>query len=130
MDEIFSVTCQVLGVDENSVEYDCNFVSPAEIRRLNAKFRDVDKETDVLSFPNGDINPETGKKFLGDILICKEVASQQAKLYNQSLEREITFLTIHGLLHLFGFDHIEKDDEQKMREKQREILSIINGDKL
>jgi probable rRNA maturation factor len=125
MDEILNAAAKVLGIDPDSVEYNFSFVSGSEIQRLNKKFRGVDKVTDVLSFPDGDINPETGKKFLGDILICRAVANRQAKLYGQPAEREIAFLTIHGLLHLFGFDHENETDEKIMREKQRAVLKHL-----
>ena len=125
MDEILNAVCRVLGVDANSVEYSFAFVSWQKIKLLNVQFRGTDKITDVLSFPDGDINPETGRKFLGDIVICRRVAERQAELFGQSVEREIVFLKIHGLLHLFGFDHETEADEIVMREKQRAVLNEL-----
>ena len=86
------------------------------IRMLNKQYRDIDKETDVLSFPSG----EDG--FLGDIAISLPRAVKQAKMYGHSLEREMAFLTAHGMLHLLGYDHENEKDEKEMRDKQREIL--------
>jgi probable rRNA maturation factor len=125
MDNVLAATCKILGVSHETVSYAVSFVPQTEIKKLNRQFRGVDRATDVLSFPDGDIDPETNRKFLGDILICRTVAKRQAELYGQTLEREIAFLQIHGLLHLFGFDHQTENDEQVMREKQRVILNEL-----
>ncbi len=87
-----------------------------DIRGMNKQFRDIDKPTDVLSFPS----QEEG--FLGDIAISIDKAHAQADEYGHSLEREMAFLTAHAMLHLFGFDHMEEKDEKKMRQMQRQIL--------
>jgi probable rRNA maturation factor len=126
VDNVLPATCSVLGIDPESVYYNFSFVSQPEIKRLNKQFRGINRITDVLSFPDGDTDPETNKKFLGDILICRSVAKRQAELYGQTPEREITFLKIHGLLHLFGFDHQTESDEKIMREKQRAVLAVLN----
>lgn len=123
--DVLSAVCQVLQVEREQVEVNYAFVRKRQIRQLNKKFRNVDKVTDVLSFPDGDVNPETGRRFMGDVLICKAVAKQQAKLFGQSLAREITFLQVHGTLHLFGYDHMEPADEAKMLGLQREIMSLL-----
>jgi probable rRNA maturation factor len=125
VDKVLNAVCSVLHTDPNSVEYNFVFVSGKEIKRLNAEFRGTDSVTDVLSFPDGDINPETGRKFLGDIAICKSAAKRQAKEFGQTAEREIIFLKIHGLLHLFGYDHKTEADETKMRELQRAVLNEL-----
>lgn len=124
--DVLTAVCQVLAVDPCSVEVNYAFVRKGVIRRLNRKFRQVDKVTDVLSFPDGDLNPETGKKFMGDVLICKAVARKQARALGHSLAREITFLQVHGTLHLFGYDHLEPDDEAKMLGRQREIMALLS----
>ena len=124
--DVLTAVCQVLAVDPNTVEVNYAFVRKGVIRQLNSKFRKVDKVTDVLSFPDGDLNPETGKKFMGDVLICKAVARKQARNLGHSLAREITFLQVHGTLHLFGYDHIEPDDEAKMLGRQREIMALLS----
>ena len=124
--EVLTAVCQVLGVDPNTVEVNYAFVSPREIHRLNLQFRQVDRPTDVLSFPDGDINPETNRRFMGDVLICRAVAKRQAKELGHSLAREITFLQVHGTLHLFGYDHIEPEDEVKMLGLQREIMALLS----
>ncbi len=124
--EVLTAVCQVLGVDPNTVEVNYAFVSPREIHRLNLQFRQVDRPTDVLSFPDGDVNPETNRRFMGDVLICRSVARRQAKELGHSLAREITFLQVHGTLHLFGYDHIESADEVKMLGLQREIMALLS----
>lgn len=124
--EVLTAVCQILGVDPNTVEVNYAFVSPREIHRLNLQFRQVDRPTDVLSFPDGDINPETNRRFMGDVLICRSVARRQAKELGHSLAREITFLQVHGTLHLFGYDHIEPEDEVKMLGLQREIMALLS----
>lgn len=86
------------------------------IRQLNKQYREIDKATDVLSFPSDE--PE----FLGDIAISLPRAKKQAEEYNHSVEREVAFLVAHSMLHLFGYDHMEKSEEEVMRQKQREIM--------
>ena len=101
------------------------------IRELNRKFRDIDSSTDVLSFPLGsdgeyDENPEAGMKMLGDIVISVEHAYAQAELFGHGIEREISFLAVHSMLHLLGYDHVEsKLEESIMREKQEIILGEL-----
>jgi probable rRNA maturation factor len=125
--KVLEAVCRVLNVSPTTVEANFAFVSGRIIRDLNRKFRGIDKETDVLSFPDGDVNPETGKKFLGDVLICKSRARRQAKEIGQSAEREILFLQIHGLLHLFGLNHENEYGEKNMCEKQKEVLYYLDG---
>lgn len=114
------------------------FVTPARIKELNKEYRQVDKETDVLSFPmldivypqklkdfKQDVAPD-GSLYLGDVVICPKVAKRQAKEYGHSKKREVAFLALHGLLHLLGYDHIEKNDEQIMMEESNKILNALN----
>ncbi|MEG1524251.1 MAG: rRNA maturation RNase YbeY [Clostridia bacterium] len=95
-----------------------------EIRALNQTYRNVDSVTDVLTFPawEGDqiIAPPDG--YLGDIAICFPRAVEQAEAYGHSLKREIAFLSVHGALHLSGYDHLQQDEEQNMLAMQDEIL--------
>lgn len=124
--DVLSAVCQVLQIDPATVEVNYAFIRPRQIHQLNQKFRQVDKVTDVLSFPDGDINPETNRRFMGDVLICRSVARKQAKALGHSLAREITFLQVHGTLHLFGYDHIDPEDEVKMLGRQREIMALLS----
>ena len=124
--EVLNAVCQILQIDPDTVEVNYAFVSSRQIHKLNQKFRQVDKVTDVLSFPDGDINPETKRRFMGDVLICRAVAHRQAKMLGHSLEHEITFLQVHGTLHLFGYDHIDPNDEIKMLGLQRKIMALLS----
>lgn len=94
--------------------------SEQRIHQLNREFRQVDRVTDVLTFPAWDGKSVDG--YLGDIMICRQRAVEQAEQYGHSLNRELSFLTIHGVLHLLGYDHIDPSDEQIMLTRQRNIL--------
>ncbi len=99
-------------------------VDNEEIHRLNLEHRNVDSPTDVLSFPTleGEFIAALPDGFLGDIVISFERACEQAKEYGHSLEREMAFLTVHGTLHLLGYDHMTEQDEKQMFALQKEIL--------
>ena len=100
--------------------------TPERIQTLNREFRHVDTVTDVLTFPawEGEI-PLAADGYLGDIMICYARAEEQAKDYGHSLIRELSFLAVHGVLHLLGYDHMTEADERVMREKQTQILDSI-----
>ena len=116
---------------KDPAEVSVTFVDNERIHELNKQYRNIDRETDVLSFPLGengeyDINHDTGAKLLGDIVISVPKAMEQAKAYNHSLQREIGFLTVHSMLHLLGYDHENGGIEQvHMREKEEEVLTKI-----
>ena len=97
--------------------------TPDRIQELNRTFRKVDRVTDVLTFPawEGEISL-AADGYLGDIMICYERAKEQALEYGHSLVRELSFLAVHGVLHLLGYDHMTEADEQVMRAKQTAIL--------
>lgn len=109
-------------------EISVTFVDNAEIAELNSQYRDKPTATDVLSFPLGengeyDLNNETGAKMLGDIVISMEKAQEQAAIYGHSLQREVAFLTVHSMLHLLGYDHVNGGlEEVHMREKEEQVL--------
>ena len=117
----------------NPVEVSVTFVDNKEIRALNSKYRNVDKATDVLSFPLFDYSGEEDEPpvdelmgMLGDIVISLEQAEKQAKKYGHSFEREAAFLCVHSMLHLLGYDHeTGEEDEADMRKRQSEILSLM-----
>ncbi len=114
---------------EDNCEISISIVDNEEIRQLNKQFRDIDRETDVLSFPlltfeegeYADVN-EKDEIVLGDIIISIEKAKAQAEEYGHSFEREIAFLTAHSMLHLLGYDHMVLEEEEEMFAKQKEIL--------
>lgn len=116
---------------DDSAEINVTFVNDEEIHILNKKFRDIDSATDVLSFPLGengeyDEDPETGAKMLGDVVISVEHAVAQAKEYGHTLNREMAFLTVHSVLHLLGYDHVNGGLEAlRMREHEEAVLSKL-----
>lgn len=116
---------------DGSAEVSVTFVDNERIHELNNQYRNIDRETDVLSFPLGedgvyDVNLDTGAKMLGDIVISIEKAVEQAELYNHPLQREIGFLTVHSMLHLLGYDHEAGGlEEVHMREKEETVLTQI-----
>ena len=116
---------------EGSAEISVTFVNNEQIHKLNLEHRNIDRETDVLSFPLGengvyDINHDTGAKMLGDIVISIEKAFAQAEEDGHPLQREIAFLTVHSLLHLLGYDHENGGLEAvHMREKEESVLTQL-----
>ena len=109
---------------ENAI-FNIIIVDEEKIQMLNREYRGKDSVTDVISFAleDDDVFIETDYRVLGDIYICLKRAHDQAKEYGHSFLRELSFLTIHGLLHLLGYDHMEKDEEEVMFELQERILS-------
>lgn len=102
-------------------------VDEEEIRRINNDFRQIDRVTDVLSFPAWDGSDyDLSDNFLGDIAICLVRAGEQAVEYGHTLRREIAFLTVHGMLHIIGYDHVDSEDEKVMFALQDEILQKID----
>ena len=116
---------------EGAAEISVSIVDDEEIHKLNKHFRNIDRSTDVLSFPldvDGvyDVNNDTGAQLLGDIVISIEHAVKQAELYGHSLNREIAFLTVHSMLHLLGYDHEAGGLELvRMREKEESVLTQL-----
>ncbi|SDB98379.1 probable rRNA maturation factor [Pelagirhabdus alkalitolerans] len=114
---------------QSEMEMSINFVDNEMIQELNRNYRQLDKPTDVLSFPlleegKGEVavfNEELPIS-LGDIVISVEKAKEQAAEYDHSLEREFSFLALHGFLHLLGYDHMNEEDEKAMFKKQEDIL--------
>ncbi len=113
-----------------------------QIREMNKAYRDIDRATDVLSFPMNDFeapgdfafleedpdafDPESGELLLGDIVISKDRVLAQSEEYGHSPEREFSFLIVHSVLHLTGYDHIEEADRLLMEQTQREIMEELN----
>ena len=113
-------------------EVSVSFVTNDEIHTINKHFRNIDRETDVLSFPqltfeeNEEISRnEGGEIILGDIIISVEKALEQSKEYGHSFEREMAFLTAHSMLHLMGYDHMTPEEEKDMFKRQKDILENL-----
>lgn len=120
---------------EGDSEVSVSFVDNEEIRKLNKEFRNIDSATDVLSFPLGengvyDVNPDTGAKLLGDVVISMERAQKQAMEYGHSFEREVCYLTVHSMLHLLGYDHMEPQEKAEMRMKEEIVMARIGLERI
>ena len=117
----------------NRCEVSVTFTDNEGIRELNKKFRQIDKATDVLSFPLFDFDGNSEEppideiiNNLGDIVISLEKAKEQAEEYGHSFERETAFLCVHSMLHLLGYDHeLGEEEDAEMRKKQSEIMEIM-----
>jgi probable rRNA maturation factor len=128
-------------LEEENIEAGCEIniliTDDTAIRDMNRQFRDIDKPTDVLSFPmadivkgriideGGDFDIDEGLLVIGDIVISIETAIKQSEQYGHSLERELAFLTAHGMFHLLGYDHMESRDEEAMMAKQEIVLDKL-----
>ncbi len=110
---------------KKEAEVSVSVVNADDIQRLNKEFRGINKVTDVLSFPIGDKNPETGEIVLGDIVLCADKIIAQAEEYGHTRKRELAFLTCHSMLHLLGYDHMEEDERLEMEDLQKKILAKI-----
>jgi probable rRNA maturation factor len=108
---------------QGDFEVSVSFVTNEEIKELNRDYRNVDSETDVLSFPMDD--EFDGVNILGDIVLSTQKIIEQANDFNHSLEREMLYLTVHSMLHLIGYDHMNDDEKKEMREKEKVIMKNL-----
>ncbi|MBO7217323.1 MAG: rRNA maturation RNase YbeY [Clostridia bacterium] len=130
---INSACASVLEIENfvDDAEINVTLVDDEAIKELNAEFRNIDKSTDVLSFPLGvdgvyDINPENDCLMLGDVVISVSQALRQAREFGHSKEREIAYLTVHSVLHLLGYDHVDESVKKKiMRQKEEQALKKL-----
>ena len=127
---LFSFVLKQLGIKEN-YELDASLVDEETIQQINREYRHIDKVTDVISFAFNDDQSELGQilgdipKLLGEIFICIPRALAQAKEIANSPKRELRFLFVHGLLHLLGYDHMKKEDEEIMFPLQEKLLQAF-----
>jgi len=137
--------CITTALDAEGVTVPCEInvlvTNDRSIRAINSASRKIDKATDVLSFPMFDLtagslpedwseflDPETGRCPLGDMAISLERAAAQAKEFGHSLRREVGYLTIHSILHLLGYDHLDEGPQkEQMREREEAIASLVPG---
>lgn len=126
--------CNATLVEENfegSAEVNVTFVDDAQIKALNLQYRKKDASTDVLSFPMGengkfDLDPDTGAYVLGDIVVSLEHAVAQAEKFGHSLQREVGYLTVHSMLHILGYDHVNGGIEaMHMREREEQVMVAL-----
>ena len=117
------------GLPAENAEISLTFVSKEEIRELNNRYRGIDNHTDVLSFPlieDFDEIEEDDEYMLGDVVICLEKAREQAEEFGHSEDREIVYLFVHSVCHLLGFDHMEEDEKREMREREEEVMTLLD----
>lgn len=122
-------------LEEAKLYVSITLTNESNIKKINKKYRNIDKETDVLSFPMFEkeelekiIKNKSNivEDILGDIIICIPKVQEQAIQYNHSFERELSYMVVHGFYHLMGYDHIEENDRAKMRPKEEKILQELN----
>ncbi len=123
--KVIEKVSELLGVESSIVSI--VLVDNEYIHKINKEYRNVDRETDVISFAfmDDETNPESGVTDLGEIYISLEKAHSQSKEYGHSFKRELCFLLTHGLLHLLGYDHMTEEDEKEMFGLQEEVLNSL-----
>ncbi len=125
--EVKSFANKILDeLDKTGCEVSFYFVGDSAMRETNFRYRGFDKVTDVLSFTINEVNPENGFLILGDIIISVPVALSQTKERQKTLTREIHLLMIHGILHIIGYDHEDKNEKKKMFSLQEHLLAMVN----
>ena len=133
MREAASVCIAEGGLNHNNVEISVSFVAKEEMSSLNKHYRGIEKPTDVLSFPQyssiEDI-PKDRKIVLGDVVICTDQALLQAHEYGHSPERELVYLLVHSTFHLLGYDHLEDEKKESMRELEEKVMKIVQLERL
>ena len=124
IEKSIAAVLKVENLDEN-VEVSVSFVGDDEIRDLNRDYRGVDKSTDVLSFPMDD-EFIIGSRILGDVIINTRRVMEQAEELGHSNERELSYSTVHSILHLLGYDHMEDEDKKEMREREKLAMKELS----
>lgn len=116
------------GVDPEKCQVSISFVSPEEIKLLNSQYRGIDKETDVLSFPQYESLDEMHGEIieLGDVVISKKQAEKQAIEFGHSYERELIYLFVHSILHLLGYDHMNDEERAIMRRREEDVMTYLH----
>ena len=121
-------------IEDSKLYITVTFTNPENIQKINKQYRNIDKATDVLSFPMFEKkeleNKIQEKNFihediLGDIVISIEKVKEHAKEYGHSFERELSYMLVHGFYHLMGYDHIEEEDKKQMRKKEEKVLEEL-----
>ena len=133
---IFKTVMKSHGIPPRQISLDVTMVTNEEIHELNMSTREVDRPTDVLSYPSEDIrfpfdikayrhsiSPEDKTLYIGEIIVSRQIMLEQAEEYGHSIDRECGFLLTHGMLHLLGYDHMDEADNKVMRAKEDEILA-------
>jgi len=125
---------EVEEIDNLNLYINVILTTPDKIKEANKEYRNIDKETDVLSFPMFEkqeiekmrVNGNNIIDILGDIIISIPKVEEQAKEYGHSFERELAYMLIHGFYHLMGYDHMNEEEKKEMRIKEENVLKILN----
>ena len=126
---------EVEGLLDSKLIMTITLTTPENIRKINKKYRKIDKATDVLSFPmfeKAELDEKIKNKdflyedVLGDIIISIEKVKEQAEEYGHSFERELSYMVVHGFYHLMGYDHMEEEEKKIMRQKEENVLQKLN----
>ncbi|CAM1634440.1 Endoribonuclease YbeY [Bartonella apis] len=126
VDRVLEATLHVLEFDDVDSELSLVFTDDANIRTINAKWRHIDKATNVLSFPAFSIQPgQRPGPILGDIVIARETVQREAQEENKSFDDHLSHLIVHGLLHLTGYDHQNDEEAEQMESLERKILASL-----
>ena len=118
------------NLSKESLYVNIILTNPENIRKFNKQYRNIDKETDVLSFPMFEKEElvdfqSNCQEVLGDIIISIDRVKEQAEEYGHSFQRELSYMVVHGFYHLMGYDHMEEQDKIQMRAKEEEVLSVL-----
>jgi len=118
---------ETLSVVRPASEADLSIVITDDpgMQKLNHEFRKINRPTDVLAFPSDDVDPDTGRRYLGDVILSIQKAQAQAAAGNHTLEDELQLLVVHGVLHLAGYDHAEESEKERMDSLQKKILTRL-----
>ena len=134
IDKVLTKCFEEEKLQDSKLYITVTLTNPENIKEINKEYRNIDRATDVLSFPmfekdeleekikNNDFEHED---VLGDLVISIEKVREQAKEYGHSFERELSYMLVHGFYHLMGYDHIEEEDKKKMRPKEEKILNDL-----
>ncbi|MCX4303630.1 MAG: rRNA maturation RNase YbeY [Clostridia bacterium] len=134
IDRVITKCFEVENLQKTKMYISVTLTTPEQIRKINNEFRQVDKETDVLSFPMFEkeeileIKKKTSKfeEALGDIIVSVDRVKEQAKEYGHSFERELAYMIVHGFYHLMGEDHMKEDEKAQMRAKEENVLKLLD----
>lgn len=134
VNRVLSKCYEMENLTDSKLIITVTFTIPEEIKKINKKYRKIDRATDVLSFPMFE-KDELDKKIankeffhedvLGDIIISIDKVKEQAEEYGHSFERELSYMLVHGFYHLMGYDHIEEEDKKIMRPKEEKVLNEL-----
>ena len=133
--KVIEECCKVENLIDSKLYITITLTTPQKIKKINTEYRNMERETDVLSFPmfeKDDIDKKIKEgnfeypDILGDLIISISRVEEQAKDYGHSFEREFSYMIVHGFYHLMGYDHIKEEDKTIMRQKEENILSNLN----